>query len=307
MPLVIPTAATTYADSTNTGGEGLLRKYVLAQYRSDANHEWVRELRRLLVKDELKYEHFRGARPKLMHDRSLWGRIEAGVAQATVIIIDPEGVMEVLRAHYLGQDAEPGIDFTDDDLHEKCATALIAGTPIAYLPYELVRVTPWSMFLPIGNLHSFAPSEIQKEIGPGLRDAKVFAARAHAMFDVVQNDRTVATTRDVIRSPLARVLLYEVIATQRMFDKEHPRSADLLDHAVQQIAETMLDDLPVWENGGEERRIQEVDSRAIDEIQAADITAGWARELLELGNLRGLADRFGRVYVNGKIIDRIIG
>jgi hypothetical protein len=28
MPLVIPTAATTYADSTNTGGAGLLRNYV---------------------------------------------------------------------------------------------------------------------------------------------------------------------------------------------------------------------------------------------------------------------------------------
>jgi hypothetical protein len=39
----------------------------------------------------------------------------------------------------------------------------------------------------------------------------------------------------------------------------------------------MADTLPVWpQNNG---LIREVDSRAIDQIQAADIAAGWAREL----------------------------
>jgi hypothetical protein len=44
---------------------------------------------------------------------------------------------------------------------------------------------------------------------------------------------------------------------------------------------------------------REVDSRAINEIRAADVAAGWAREILELGDLRSIAATFRRVYFNG--------
>jgi hypothetical protein len=72
MSLIIPTSfshSETYGDSTSTEGAPL-SKYVLAQYRSDADLNWVGELRASLVKDELKYKHFREARPRLIIQNS---------------------------------------------------------------------------------------------------------------------------------------------------------------------------------------------------------------------------------------------
>ena len=44
--------------------------------------------------------------------------------------------------------------------------------------------------------------------------------------------------------------------------------------------------------------LQEFDSRAVDHIQAADISAGWAKELLDLNGERALPNTFERVVVN---------
>ena len=143
MAIIIPTGVSTYADATSTGGHGPRRKYVLAQFRSDSNLEWVRELRSTLVhvqvlnyvqpyggreaalfraqrdriccltqktessperyfrkqsieaalvRDELKYRDFRAARPRLRQDANLWSRVENGVGQATIVVIDPNQI-----------------------------------------------------------------------------------------------------------------------------------------------------------------------------------------------------------------------
>jgi hypothetical protein len=266
----------------------------------------VRELRILLVKDELKYRDFRDARPRLMGMKALWENIEKGLAQATIIVVDPKPVAAAVVQYYREEQAEPGIDYTEKDVIEECATALVAGTPITHLPSVVADEIQWSYYAPIAKLSSFAPEEIRKRLGGGLRDAVVFAARAHAMFDLQKLDATVATTRDVLVSPLRRVLLLELLSTSRVFDAEHPTSIEVLNDAADAIASSMVDALPVWPTEGGTPLIREVDSHAIDELQAADIAAGWARELVEIANYRAVAQRFRRVYVNGSLVDRLI-
>ncbi len=305
MALIVPTATSTFADACETGG-GPLRKYVLAQYPAGAGLEWVGELRTLLVKDELKYRDFRDARPRLMGMKPLWDRIEKGLAQATIIVIDPKPVAAAVVQYYREEQAEPGIDYTKKDVIEGCATALVAGTPIARLPSMLADGINWSYYAPVVELSSFAPPNIREKLGGGLRAAIVFAARAHAMFDLQKLDESVATTRDVLISPLRRVLMLEILSTSRVFDAEHPASIEVLNEAADAIASSMLDVLSVWPSPDGMPLIREVDSHAIDELQAADIAAGWARELVELGDYRALARKFRRVYVNGKIVDRLI-
>jgi len=90
MALVIPVSCSTFADASIT--EGPLRKYVLAQFRSDAELSWVAELRAVLATDELKYKQVRENRIKLKKDAQLWHRVERGIGQATLVVIDPAPV-----------------------------------------------------------------------------------------------------------------------------------------------------------------------------------------------------------------------
>src|SRR5687767_1557454 len=97
MAILLPSTFTTYGDATTTEG-GPLRKYVLAQFRSDADLVWVNNLRTALAADEVKYRNLVQARPRLrVEDRRLWKDFETGVRQATVIVIDPTPVVSSVR------------------------------------------------------------------------------------------------------------------------------------------------------------------------------------------------------------------
>ena len=194
MSLVIPTTSSTYGDSTKTEGHALSRKYVLAQFRSDADLEWVHRLRAILVKEELKYIHFREARPKLKAQKELWERIESGVGQATIVVIDPDPVESEIRQYIKSEKLKPEDGVTDKVIIETCATAIISRTPVAYLPNQLFHAVPWGIYTPIASLEDFAPEAIKAEIGGGLKHAMIFAARAHAIFDLENLDSTTSTT-----------------------------------------------------------------------------------------------------------------
>ena len=206
MSIIIPTAVTTFGDSSPSEGSPL-RKYVLAQFRSDAQLEWVRELRSFLVKEELKYSDFRLARPRIKAKREFWRRIENGVGQASVIVIDPEPIEVAVREYIEKERIGSEIEITESKIIDTCATALVAGTPIAYIPLELAKSVPWGIYDPIARLEDFMPDSIRKAIGGGLRQAQIFAARAHATFDLSGYDSTLSSTNDVFRSPLSRVML----------------------------------------------------------------------------------------------------
>jgi hypothetical protein len=121
------------------------------------------------------------------------------------------------------------------------------------------------------------------------------------MFDLTAAD-SLAATDDVFRSPLAPVMLAELLATSRSFDEENPATLPVLNEAANEIGLALASGFPDWVDPETKPMIREVSSRAIDEIQAADIAAGWARELLELSEVRSLGSQFERVWVNGKRI-----
>jgi hypothetical protein len=313
VALIIPSAYSgyspsegirTYADATQTEG-GRLAKYVLAQFRSDSKLEWVAELRRLLSTEELKWPQLKQNRPKLKESALLWNRIVAGVGQATIVVMDPDPVDRTVKELLRKQESEPG--YSARVKHEM-AMAFVSATPIAHLPYELDRAIPWSRYEPLTSLEKFTPERLLLALAGASKKAIVsksivFAARAHAIFDVAVKDVGAASTRDLFRSPLSKVLLAELLATERFFDNEQPAAVELLNTAAEEIAVNLRATMPMIGDISAHPLVREVDSRAIDELQAADIAAGWARELLDLDpSVRRLAQTFERLMLNGTII-----
>ncbi len=299
MSLIIPTGVSTYGDASSTRTGGPLRSYVLAQFRSDADLEWTRELRGLLVKDELKFADFAAAREKLRKDAALWSRIERGAGQATIIVIDPKPVESSIRDFFAAQNRVGPDAPSEKEYFDSCATALIAGTPFAFFPERMTAAVPWAFRQELGSLYDFSPASIQQRLGGGLRNAKIFAARAHAFCDLRNSDAT--TTREVI-ADLSIVTMSELLTTVRHFDVENKPTADVLNEAASVIAEAIEARMPLIGGNAPKPLVCEVDSRAIDEIQAADIAAGWASEILDTGEPHHLGARFERVWLNGKQI-----
>jgi hypothetical protein len=296
MAILVPIAYSTYGDGTTTEGSALRKKYVLAQIRSDANLTWVADTKRALTVGELKWKILREYRPRLRAMTDLWASIEAGVRQATIVVIDTTPIRKEVVARLVADGAEEGQDFDDSDIIDGCASALVQGTPVAYLPTDLAKVINcWPV--PNASFEDFTPEAIRNKIGRGLRDARVFAARAHATFDLPSHGA--ASTTDIFRSPATRLVVAELLATTRCFDNEHAGSTELLNEASDAIAGALEGVLATPGMVRSEPLVKEYDSAAIDHLQAADVAAGWARELLELTDLRALARAFERVLMNG--------
>lgn len=274
--------------------------YILAQLPADAELGWVSDIRGLATVDELKWKVFQSRREHLQARRDLWSSILRAMGLATIVVIKPAEVEQQLRDYLTSQGAEEGPDYDQTAVTRVCGIALIADTPVAYLPNRIAEslgLYPPELFL---SFDRFVPNKILERIGGGLRDAKVFAARAHAMFDAEYLDSAGARTGDAF-APLRRlVVLQEVLGTQRSFDKEHPRSVEVLNEAADSIASALEDALALPGAISDQPLVREYNSRDIDQLQAADIAAGWAHELLALGDERALLGTFGRVLVNGR-------
>jgi hypothetical protein len=279
---------------------GLDRKYVLAQFRSDADFSWVKRLRAELVVDELKYKALIANRPRLKQKKELWRKVENGVGQAAIIIVDPEPTIKAIRANAANTGMTEHDGLTDAAVAHACATAVIKETPVAFLPLRLAQTVEWTDYQVVGSLEDFTPLSILRDLGGGLREAKIFAARAHAMFDLHNLDSSAATTRDVFTSPLAPVLLSEFLTTTRYFDKENENTVAILNAIAERVAEAISPRVETLNQKLERNLISEADSRTIDELQAADVAAGWARDIFDqTGDPTTLASRFERVWVNG--------
>ena len=272
---------------------------MLAVCRSDVDYEWVRLTRAAMVRTELKYKDFRQARPKLRANKELWAKIENGVGQATIVVIDPNEVEELVRDTLDKADVEKAGSL-DRAVKDGCAAEIVAGTPVTYLPEKLAKTLGMPM-TKIASLDAFTPDSIRRRIGSDLNHASLFAARAHATFDVPSLAAGGgASTRDAFRSPrLARVVLPEIMSTVRIFDKEHPQSVALLNEAADAIATALEPQLPTIGTLAPDALVKEYESHALDELQASDVAAGWAREMLETGEVRNLGSKFERVWLNG--------
>jgi hypothetical protein len=299
MALIYPVSSSTFGDSRETAGAPALRKYILAQFQSDADLEWVLRLRAKLGHDELKYRDFQPEHRRLKSSEpELYKIILKGIAQANVIVIDPGPIADLATDYYLQQRAEPGIDFTESDIINTCAVCLISETPLAYLPNKLWLESEKGLIFPPVKLSSFAPADLLKKVG-GLRGAKVLAARAHAMFDVKNKGRI----GDFAISPLRDLVFREILLTTRFFDTEHVQSVEVLNEAADVIASTMHTSPWFEQIDPAQPLIRECSSRDIDLLQAADMAAGWAGDILELQDVRAIANTFRRVMVNGKVLE----
>ena len=219
-----------------------------------------------------------------------------------VIVIDPEPTAYLAEDYYIQEQAERGKDFTDADILNICAISILAGTPIAYLPEKLWIRAEGQIVFPSVNLAGFAPLDLLEKVG-GLGGAKVLAARAHAMFDVEKKRSIEHGTRDFAVSPLRDLVFKEILSTERVFDNEHKKSVEVLNEAADAIASSMQES-PWFKNMRPlEPLVKEANSRDVDQIQAADMAAGWAGDILELQGVRALASTFRRVIVNGHLLD----
>jgi hypothetical protein len=297
MALIIPTSCSTFGDGTKTSGR--FQKYVLAQVRSDANLDWVRRVRSLLVKTELKYDDIKQNKYRFQKDAALWAQIENGLGQATIIVVDPGEYEPLVRDTLRVADVEKAGSETKA-IVEACVFEVLSGTPIAYLPQSLYRSVPWSNETALTTLDRFTPAGMLEALGGKPQHAIIFAARAHAVFDVSALDAA-ARTSDAFRSPrAARLVLPQVLAISRHFDTENQKTVDLLNKAVDVIADSMEEAFDSTDSIADTPLVMETDSRAYDEIQASDVAAGWAREMLEVGDARTLGSRFERVWLNGR-------
>ena len=297
MALIIPTASSTFGDGTKTSGR--FQRYVLAQIRSDANLEWVRRARSFLVTAELKYEHVKKNKARLQKDPQFWDQIQKGFGQATIIVVDP-GEYEALVRDTLREADISKAGSETKAIVDACVCEVLAGTPIAYLPEAIHRAVPWGDERALTTLQRFTPEGLLDELGGELQHAMVFAARAHAIFDVPSLESRTRTA-DAFHSPrAARLILPEVLATARHFDVENQKAVGLLNSAVDTIATSVETLFEQGESISDEPLVMETDSRGYDELQAADVAAGWAREMLEVGESKHLGDRFERVWINGR-------
>jgi hypothetical protein len=136
--------------------------------------------------NELKWKLFKERREPLQAKSDLWKRVLSSMKSATIIIIKPTEIEDEIRALWTEEGAKEGPDFDRDGLINSCATVLIADTPVAYLPNHIagtLGLYPLELYL---SFDRFAPESIKARIGGGLRDVKVFAARAHATFDTAR-------------------------------------------------------------------------------------------------------------------------
>jgi hypothetical protein len=228
--------------------------------------------------------------------------VEKGMGQATIIVIDPCPIQQSVKKALEIEGAAEGYDFDTKTVIDMCATAIVAGTPIAYLPSEMMKVLPQSSLEDYGTLENYTPKKILSQIGGGLSNALIFAARAHATFDVKTLAEAKISTHEVFRSPLTHIIIAEVLSTTRFFDKENNSSVKLLNEVTGVISAQMEGHFPNFSIEKKGEIVREIDSRAIDHIQAADIAAGWARDMLEVSDQKALGNVFERVWINGNRI-----
>ncbi len=290
-----------YGDSCQTGDD----KYVIAQFRSDADLNWVAELRAFLVKDELKYKWFQPERHRVRSNPRLWARVENGVHQAEITILDPLVYRDLALEFYLEQQAIPNVDFDLRTINELSGEYIIHDSPLGFVG-SFGRNFLNSLLMDstrVESTSSFAPAVLKTRAGGRLKDAVVIAARSHAMISPSEMNDLIDDCADGAgHSFLSRLERIQQMA--RVFDVEHPRSLPILNEFSERLANAAgVPDCMTHAmfRGG---LVSEHGSLDHDHIQAADIAAGWAVDLLTLtnGDYRSLARRFAWVGVNGVVI-----
>jgi hypothetical protein len=233
-------------------------------------------------------------------NKGLWQRVRAGIERAELTIVDPFDYEYKVLLDLQECGAECGFDFDDRAIYELTTDALIGDSPL-----RVAQITKYDWLaerFKEGPQGDFSTDIIKRRIGGKRRDAVVTAARAHAMISPSEKWELIGLCGGFSGFNLVkRISLIKKLA--RVFDVEHPKSADLLNEFSFRVAIAAdLSPEAVW--GASSRAVREEDSRNIDHIQGADIAAGWAVDTLMLTgcDFPTLARQFSWLSVNGVVI-----
>jgi hypothetical protein len=289
-----------YGDSVKTGDD----KYVLAQFRHDAILSWVTELRSFLNLEELKWRDYRNRKEYVLSNRELSQKVLSGLEQAELTIIDLPMYRRITVIDLIDQGAEAGHDFDLTIVNELTARRMISESPLGRLSHleDELEDIPFTYFTE--GTPSPTPAELQARAGGKLTDAVVLAARAHSMLSPSETMEVVLAFGGGAFGPSSLAGALDIVKSMgRAFDVEHEKSLPILNELVDRVARAAR--LPTFVvSRGRERAVSEEASHMTDHMQAADLAAGWAADLLLVtnGDYRALAKRFRWVGVNGVAI-----
>lgn len=283
----------TFADSTKTPGQHVGdRCYILAQLPEDASLDWACELRVGLDGGELKYERYLSLRHRIQANTALWKRVQAGTAEATIVVIENRFYIHAIAYSLISQGADLEHDVSFNDILKDAVLCMIHHAPIM----RLQDLDPELMAGPPIRAHSYTPELIYKSIGSKLNDAAVFAARANAAFDIDLLD-IAATTNELCLGPFKHAFVRNSRGMERVFDREHPKSAAMLNDMFVSYDARSNNLQPTWV-------VSESSSESHDALQAADFCAGFASELMMNATddrEKELRRHFRRVIYNGAV------
>jgi hypothetical protein len=289
-----------FGDSVKTGDD----KYVLAQFRHDAILGWVDELRSFLDLEELKWRDYRNRRDYVLSNRELSHKVRAGLEQAELTIIDLPMYRRITINDLIDQGAEAGHDYDLTILNNLTARRMISESPLGRLSHleEALETVPFTYFKQARPIS--ISSELQSRAGGKLSDAVVLAARAHSMLSPSETMEVILAFGGGNYGPPSLASALDIVRSMgRAFDVEHEKSLPILNELVDKVARAAR--LPTLVVGrGREKAVSEEPSQLSDHMQAADMAAGWAADLLlaTSGNYRALAKQFRWVGVNGVAI-----
>jgi hypothetical protein len=302
---VIPTFK--YGDACESGDD----KYVVAQFRSNASLGWVPDLRSFLNLPELKYRDFHPRRHQVMSNAEMWAKFEKGVQQAEITIVDPSVYKQAVIDDWLDQKAEPGIDFDLKMVNDQSGEWMIQMSPLGIAEatsidyyYEHVAFDETTgRFSPDAEFQDFSAPTIKRRAGGRLKDATVLAARSHAMLSPSERREVVAICSHSSSADYGtRCALLAKMC--RIFDVDHPGSVPILNEFSDRLIHAAGVGNVASLLRGSSKMVSEEKSQSTDHIQAADMAAGWAVDLLiySHGDYVELAKRFAWVGVNGVVI-----
>jgi hypothetical protein len=278
----------TFGDSTKTPGQHVdERCYILAQFLETSDLDWARDLRAALGGGELKYQKYLGLRHKTQANKKLWKRVLEGTSGATIVVIENSFYIDAIAYRLRKDGAELGHDVTFDAMLREAALCMIAHAPVMRLSGLIEDLAPSIRHT------AYTPELVYHSIGAKFSDATVFAARAHASFDI-DDLETAASTNELFLSPYRSRLLAGFDKFERVFDNEHPKSAAMLNEIFRSY-DLSSSTVPVT-------RVSESSSDSNHWLQAADFCAGFASEIMMNApddRERSLRRHFRKVIFNG--------
>ncbi len=196
------------------------------------------------------------------------------------------------------------MDFDVRSLDDMACQAALQNSPFGIDPDDIGLGTP--AMQPLRRLSKrFAPqqsnNELRLQVGGKANDVDVLVGRAYSMLSPTEFMQIrLLATEPMLRNSFAESL-DRLRYLAHVFDAEHPKSVPLLNQLAGTLAEASGHPQPVASRIATEKPIREAVSTSSDHLQAADIAAGWASDLL-LGtnnDFRALARQVRWVTLNG--------